>query len=422
MNVTRHGSLLVAVCLMTCAPPTQPPPPQLPLIEILRRDHCTGTPTVTVDPETIRDRFFEGESRRVSFVVKGVLTCDSGQRPLDLFTATSDRPELPLRLTVRSVDAQTRRLNLDFVVPPVRQLTVGFVLEPDAHTHQTQLEVVPLSPRTWRQRSSPGCVGLLEAPFGTFCVGHEQVSVPLAGGDTPMRALAAAVTSTQLWLFDGATVRAYSFDAGVGQQRVERPSARPLAVNTSGPRVVWVANDELVAMDEPGVEVGRTRLSPPGKTFGGMQFFLDGGVMLYRGSGWDLVPLPTSPDETFTLVPYVDEPDTTVTTNKEGVWIRTFDPFEKVHKLTLRSPDNFGVRFAVPSVPLLEPPLLTADSSPVLPLTTTLLTFPVPLGGFGIAHEFVELPAGTTASWATTSSLFAVGDGGQLWWTERRAP
>lgn len=391
----------------------------LPLLELLRRDHCTGTPEVTIDESTIRQRFYEGESRRVSYVVHGVLTCDSGERPLDLFTGKSD---VPMSVTVEPIDALTRRLHLDFVVPSVRQVTVGFVLEPAAHTHLTRLDVIPVSPRTWRQSSSTGCVGLLEAPFGTFCVGHQQVSVPLAGGETATPALAAAVTSSQLWLFDGTTVRTFSFDAGVGQQRFERASARPLAVNTSGTRVVWVSNDELVVMDEPGVEVGRTRFSPAGQTFGGMQFFVDGGVMVYRGIGWDLVPLPSSPDETFTLFAYVDEPDITVTTNKEGVWIRTFDPFEKVHKLTLRSPDNFGVRFAVPSVPLLEPPLLTADSSPVLRLDATRLTYPVPLGNFSIGHELVELPEGTTATWATTTSLFAVGDGGQLWWTERRAP
>jgi hypothetical protein len=406
--------VVLLLWLLGCAPPPPPAPTPLSPLEVLERDHCTGTSVIDVDARTTADTFYEGTRRRITFTVRGALTCDSGGRPIEVVSASSNAEAV--EVTVERVSALEHRAHVDLVVPAAATLGLRLVVEPHVSVRDVLVPVVGLAQREWTRTTAPGCLGRLEPPFGSFCVGAQRVTLPLGGGPTALPALAAAATTSMLWLFDGAGVTGWSLDGGVAREVSRTRCGVPVALNTRGARLAFIADDELVVLAEPGAVVGRTRFAPAGKAFRALQFRDDARLFVFRGNAFDEVPTPTTPAETFTLFESVDEPDTTVTTNAEGVWVRAFEPQDGVTKLTLVGASGFGTRFRVRPVPFLPAPLLTPDSSPLFAFDDAHVELVRPGPAVGeVTRALVSLPAGAAASWATTTSLFAVDGDGGLW-------
>jgi hypothetical protein len=335
---------------------------------------------------------------KARFVIE--LRCPQGPVQPDLVAAELRDDEAALVATSTSIDTRlfevgtTRRyettLELEFDVPATTRLSLRVSAEPAIGVVVLPFVVVPLRQRAW-ERLPDGVDGLVEGPLGSAPTVVTTTGVLLPPGEV-QRAEVLAATSSDVWLFtDDKRIR-YRPDAG----RSEWASPRAVAASPLGSSVVVSDAEGLALITEDGA---RQLVAPGASPFDVLHFATEQTVTLLRGGQLVRVDLR----EPGRLPPFGLQEQ--ALSSREGLW------FRRGNVLTLV--DAAGRRTAI-DFPFLMTRVLSDPRREQVPagafvdaVARHFMVVPRRVDG-GLELEVVQVPAGTSPAWATSTRLFAI--------------
>lgn len=396
-----RGVLLLVALSTSCA---EPPAPQFEIVRPLSLQSCA--PVFTTRSANEVDVLIADRPVELEFQVMAFLDCPLARVGLESISVTlvDDASEpIPARVEVIGFDPTVRTVKVSFVPFLTSAAQLRIVVEPSIGTFSQLLPVLQPSPRTWSDMPRRRCEGLLEGPGAAqLCVNGASV----AFSNTAVDVNGVAVSPSMLWLFTATAFEGWRFDGGDAALAVNLPRTftRPSAAAARAGRLAVVTlGDGLMVFDEDG-GVRSVRLQPQIPYIQGLAFLDDETLLLARTDRTDRVSLEAL-DGGVLWLPGSEAGEGFVATGDEGFWRGSFlrdltlERFDGGRAVTTGRSVRPGVALKLPDLV----PLVVVGR----PMNSSLVGVPVPAPDGGIAVDVVEVPAGHTVQWLTSSWLFA---------------
>lgn len=395
-------------------------PTSVPAFELSR---CR--PSLTSTTSSQAEVLVTGRAVTRSFELTGVLTCasrswemesvrvellDDDNRPIAHDDWLSIQPQEPRPPVL------ARHLEVTFIPPATKAVHLRLVVEPSIGAIVHSMPVFQATPRTWVEEPRT-CDGLLEREAGApICVRAGQIELVSSIGLQRVDVVAAATTTSMVWLFrQYSNFEGWRLTGDVATRAFIARTSFPTSLATRGSRLVSGSDFGLSVFDEDG---GVTSLTvfPPEPAILAVTFIDDATLLVARQGQLLRVPIVDGP---LSLPAPVGEPQV-ASASDDGIWRKdvTSNVLE-LHRLDggradVRLPAGSSVAWPR-GVPDLVPVVRLGHSGP----TSELIAVPVPAPDGGLALDFIELSDGVRPQWATSRRLFVTRPDGTLLMTSR---
>lgn len=368
-----------------------------------------------------------GRRVTVPFEITGLLRCASKQWELESVTVeVLDDDNQPIAhddwLSIQPQSPRppvfARHLEVTFVPPATKAVHLRLVVEPNIGAIVHTLPVYQPTPRAWAEEPGRTCDGLLPREGGApLCVRSGKIEVPGPNGLEHRVVVAAATTTSMLWLFGPSwTTEGWRFLGDLATPVSAARTAVPNSLATRGSRLVSASDDGLRVFDEDG---GVTSMELPFRAPTGVfaATFIDDETLLVARQGHLIrVPIVAGP----LMLPVPEGDPQSAIASDDGIWRSQVGS----RVLELHRVDGGGAEVLLPAGATIAWPRGVPDLVPIARVgkvgpSSELIAVPRSAADGGVALDFIELPEGVSPQWATSRHLFATRPDGTLLVTSR---